>query len=819
MDALAGLNEEQRSVVSACAEPLLVLACVGSGKTRTLAHRAAEAINQGHAASEMLVVTFTNKAANEMRDRILALVPDAAPRMHISTFHAFCARVLREEAKTLALAPGFVIYDDEDQREVIRSVQGRMGGAWMGGEDGIQDIRDLISELKRRLLYPSSATARSELDREGREGYRLYQEILESNDALDFDDLVARTALFFNAAGPGLENWRRRFSWIEVDEIQDTADAEYEIVSQLGKNHRNLALFGDVEQSVYGWRGAKPGVVLQRFKKDFQPKELTLGVNYRSTKAILAAAQAVANAGRPSTELRTENPPGDRVSVHTAPTEDGEARFISNTIQDLVGRGRKYSDCAVLVRMNFQAAKISEVFEQSGVPHLTIEQYDFFKRMEVKDSVAYLRLIAYPRDSLALKRVLLRPSRGIGPVTIARLEEGSLGIGIAITDFVDNETIESGDPAGVLIDSWRNGTIVCLDVETTGTEPSLDEIVQVGAIKMVSGREEDRFECLVSGSRQVAISSSVHGISDEMRASEGRPLAEVIALLEKFVGKAVVVGHNVEFDLEFLFAAFGKMGLQLPRWKSFDTLALAKRCLDLDDFRLPTIAQHYGIAPPTHRADVDALVTSQVLAQLVGHLETTLDKRRELVKLHGERFGGLAKNMDRWRAQSSNTIPSELLPGVLEEAGYIDDLKRKDPAARRRLQNLDELTKLMARWEERNRSEPRHALRQFLGYCALASNVDRLNEQSDLVAVLTIHQAKGLEFPVVFVAGTHDGSIPSRRSSGDREKLEEERRLFYVAITRAKEKLYLTMPAAGRFPNRPSRFLNDIPSNVLHRIG
>ena len=817
---LKDLNPDQQEIVQRFTGPLLVMATVGSGKTKVLAHRAAYAMDRGFDPRRMLALTFTNKAANEMRERMTDLIGEPALSMWISTFHSFCARVIRQEAKTLAISPAATVYDEEDCKDIVRAVLRSMQSNWLGGDE--RDILNVISVLKRQFILPYG-TEFSKLDSDTQEFYRRYQDTLEANEALDFDDLITLTVRLFSIPGQTIQEWQGHFDWIEVDEIQDTTQLEYQIVSRLAEIHQNLALFGDVDQSIYTWRGAEPETVIARFRGDYpNAVEKSLSLNYRSTRTILQAALSLitASSAAQTRELETENAEGVPITLHQATDESSEDTFVANTIQDLVDNQGiyGYSSCAILSRTNRQASRVAQHLANARIPHLTVEEYEFFRRAEIKDAIAYLRLIAHPEDTFALKRVLLRPPRGIGAATISRLEEQGPTCGLALSDFTDKATFDAGDPLHPLLNQFSTSSLVCFDVETTGKDPISDEIVQIAAVKLDRGTVVDRFNRYVCPTKPVGSSVQIHGLTDDLLRGAGVPAKDAITQFIAFVDGSPVVGHNVLFDLGMLDAALTRLGIDTVAWTAFDTLQLSRRALQTERYSLAALAETLSLQTPTHRAEVDADVTAELLQWLITRLRETSSARRQLIALHGERFAPLASDLVRWRELATTNSLADLLKTILEESGYLRYIEQRESNPARRLANLTDLLRII---EQRRTALPRnpiHALAEFVRSASLSKNVDRLLEAGDVVAVVPIHQAKGLEFPVVFVTGVNDGSIPIYLSTGDEEKLEEERRLFYVALTRARERLYLSYPLRRpnwSRPNRPSRFLSDLPPDIL----
>jgi DNA helicase-2/ATP-dependent DNA helicase PcrA len=652
-DLLAGLNPAQREAVTTVKGPVLVLAGPGSGKTRVLAHRVAYLLRvAGAHPRSVMAVTFTNKAAGEMRERINKLLGEAVPvssgwkGLTIGTFHSICARILRAEAGPAGLNPNYVIYDDGEQLSAIRGalkdlkIDEKMYRP--------EAMRAAISKAKNELVKPENFATTTYYEEIARRVYARYEQILKANGALDFDDLLCRVTWLFKEQPDVLARYQDRYEYLLVDEFQDTNSAQYEMVCMLAGRTRNLFAVGDEDQSIYGFRGADYRNVL-RFREDFpDARVILLEQNYRSTQLILDAANAVIarNIKRTPKHLRTDRGAGAQVILHEAYDETDEAQFVVNTIQRLVGSGEiRLSDVAIMYRTNAQSRSLEDAFVARGVPYRLIGGTRFYQRKEIKDALAYLRLVHNPADNVSLMRVINVPPRAIGDKTISALAAWSGEQGVSMTGGL---ALVAGDLASPVLEGYR--------------------------------------------------------------AEGGKP------------------------------------------------------------------AQH-----PFGTAANKALVA----------------------------FYRLLKG---WLDVKDGLTVSQLLEKITEQAGYATWLRDGTEEGEDRWENLQELSSVAAHYDD---FPPELRLTAFLEEVALVSDQDELAEQDERVTLLTVHTAKGLEFPVVFLVGLEENVFPHSRSMEDPDQMEEERRLMYVGVTRAKDRLYLVRAFRrmlwGRSEiNEPSRFLRDV---------
>jgi DNA helicase-2/ATP-dependent DNA helicase PcrA len=639
MDMLEGLNEPQEEAVRSVDGPLLILAGAGSGKTRVLTRRIAYLIGElGVAPGQILAMTFTNKAAGEMRDRVESLLNRSSRGMWIGTFHSLCSRMLRASAEHIGLQSNFAIYDSDDQLTLLRRVI---------RDQEVSDrqfpptrIRARISKEKSRMMDPQSFSTQAGTFYEQQLAriYRQYQESLRQNNAVDFDDLLMLTVRLFRENPEVLGNYQERFKYCLIDEYQDTNRPQYLLANMLVEKHRNICVVGDDDQSIYAWRGADLRNILD-FEGDYPEAHVVrLEQNYRSTQVILDASNSVIrnNFGRKGKDLWTDRPGGKKIRLNQCADERDEGRWVAGAMHEL-RHNYKYRDMAILYRTNAQSRAIEEGLRSRTIPYTIVGGLRFYERKEVKDILAYLRVIANPMDSISLGRIVNTPRRGIGDTTVSRLNDFSM-------------------------------------------QEGLSPFQALGRLEEVNG--------------------------------------------------------------------------------------------------------------------------------IAGRTKKTLAAFRELI------LDLQARNVD--------TRPDDLAALVVEKTEYLESLAELAPVeAETRTENVKEL--LTATQEYADRSET-PTLEGFLQEVSLVADVDQWSDESDAVTLMTLHSAKGLEFPVVFVTGLEEGLFPILRvqeEGGDEEAaLEEERRLFYVGITRAMDLVFLSHAIRRRRYGGPeasseSRFLKEIPEDLI----
>lgn len=646
-DLLKGLNDMQRQAVKHTKGPLLIMAGAGSGKTRVLTNRIAYLLVEKEIAPwNLLAITFTNKAAREMKSRVADLTgPELAEQIWISTFHSMCVRILRRDTERIGIKKSFSILDGSDQQTVIKQI--------------LKDLNYDVKKFPPRSILGSISSAKNKLktaadftrEMDGdlfeqvvSEVYASYEKTLRKNHALDFDDLIMLTIRLFERVPDVLEFYQRKFQYIHVDEYQDTNLAQYKLVSMLAERYQNLCVVGDSDQSIYRWRGADIQNILS-FEKDYpEAKVVMLEQNYRSTKKILEAANHVIqkNFSRKPKNLWTENADGQRLAYYRGFNEHDESRFVAGMIRDLtMEKGRKYKDIAVLYRTNAQSRTIEEALVKSNLPYNIFGGTKFYDRKEIKDLLAYLRLISNPDDDISLTRIINVPKRGIGASTVEK----------------------------------------------------------------------------------IAVYAVENGLS-----------------MFQAIGEVEEIGLSVRFV-------------------------------------------------------------------------------NTLTEFHDQ--------ITNWGKMQEYLSVTELVDEVLDNSGYREMYENDSSLeAQSRLENIDEFLSVTKQFEKDNEET---GLLAFLTDLALEADIDKLDEDdektaSDAVSLMTLHSAKGLEFPVVFIVGMEQNVFPHSRSLEDNEEMEEERRLAYVGMTRAEEELYLTNAQMRTLygytnTNPVSCFIEEIPEACLEVIG
>lgn len=695
---LEGLNPAQHQAVMTTQGPLLVLAGAGSGKTRVLTFRIAHMIaDEGVRPWQILAITFTNKAAAEMRERLEALLPNNIRGMWVCTFHAMCVRLLREDGERLGYGPNFAIYDDDDSKRLVKTILSDLDIDVR--QFPLNSIRSKISAAKNALLYPDDveAQAASPMDHVVARVYRALQARLDKANAMDFDDLLVKAFELFSKYPDVLAKYQERFRYINVDEYQDTNGVQYAITKLLASKYRNLMVVGDDDQSIYSWRGADIKNILA-FEKDYEEAVVVkLEQNYRSTGHILAAANAVVahNSHRKSKRLFTDEGDGEKIQVYQASDERDEGAWIGSEIEKLHDKGTSYDNIAVFYRTNAQSRILEDMLLRAGVPYKIVGGTRFFDRAEIRDVMAYLKVVVNPDDDMAALRVINTPRRGIGATSIQKIQTYALHNGLSFFSACEACVMEEG----IFTAKVRNALVEFTSAIEHGRhiDGELDEVV----------------EAIIDRSGLI---------------------------------RALETEHTIEAD-----------------------------------GRIENIREFFGVAAEFDESHDDVEETLESLQQL-----------REAGALDAQDAASLSEAGFDAATGALAGAAVETAPAPQEESLHPQVVAEKLPA--------------------------------FMEWLALRSDLDSLDGSTSAVTLMTIHAAKGLEFPAVFVAGMEEGIFPHANYEAEAAQLEEERRLAYVAITRARKRLYLTYASTRRTygsvqANPVSRFVGEIPQEHVKAIG
>lgn len=745
------LNPAQREAVLTTEGPLLVLAGAGSGKTRVLTFRIAHMLGDlGVKPWQVLAITFTNKAAAEMRERLAALIPSGTRGMWVCTFHAMCVRMLREDADLLGYTGQFTIYDDDDSKRMVRDIMQALGIEQK--QFPINMIRSKISSAKNAMIGPEDMlkSADSPNDKKAAQVYLELERRLRAANAMDFDDLLVRAFELLRTRPEVLDKYQERFRYISVDEYQDTNHVQYEIANLLAAKYQNLMVVGDDDQSIYSWRGADITNILD-FEKDFKNcKTVKLEQNYRSTGHILSAANAVVrhNSQRKDKRLFTAEGDGEKIQAFQASDERDEGRWIAGEIEKLHSKGTSYDDIAVFYRTNAQSRILEDMFLRAGVPYKIVGGMRFFDRAEIRDVMAYLKMIVNPADEMSVKRVINTPRRGIGSTSIQKIEQLARDNRCSFFQACEIACAETG----MFSAKVRNGL------------SSFVSLVREG--RRMDGELKDVVEMIVDKTGLLQAFRAEGTMESESRAEN----------IQEFLGVAAEFEETHE-DIE------GTL-------ESLEELRAA------------------GVADVPAGAEPEPIVVSAPAPEPGPSAPAS-----SFEALVGARDAAGSNPLDSLAAPALS--PQDALAAAIPGNVYAAPTEMPAGAV-----HADEIERIYGPLTCK-------ALPALMEWLALRSDLDSLAGETHAITMMTIHSAKGLEFPAVFVAGMEEGIFPHVHDFGgsdDPGKLEEERRLAYVAITRARKRLFLTYAATRRTygstsANPRSRFLNEIPFEDIEFSG
>jgi DNA helicase-2/ATP-dependent DNA helicase PcrA len=761
------LNPEQRAAVEATEGPLLILAGAGSGKTRVITSRIAWLIREkGVAPDSILAVTFTNKAAKEMGERVERLLDHSSlAKPLIATFHSLCVRMLRRDIEALkvggeGLTRSFAIYDENDQQAIVKQAMKRMGLDTK--QLTPRTVLSKISWAKNHMVDPQEYYLASKDPNSERIAhiYKSYKVELRKNNALDFDDLLLEAVRLLKVSTEARERYQRRYRYLLVDEYQDTNRPQYELMKLLAGEAKNVCAVGDEDQSIYSWRGADIRNILE-FEKDFpNAKIVRLEQNYRSTQVILEAAGAVVanNLQRKGKKLWTDRQGGSLVGYYEAPDGENEALFIADRIQTFIRQSSSSESenpgaahCAVLYRTNSQSRLVEEALRRYNIRYTMVGGFSFYERAEIKDLLGYLRLVRNPHDSMALQRVINTPVRGIGKTTLETLERLALETGVSTWDALAAALKNRLIPTRALmaLESFRQ---LILDAQAM-MDPDF------------------------AGKLSADVAAGAESDEDADTGFE--------------FGAASADSASAESATSFNFGGEGEDQLPLLDASSFSPFAAQPK-------------RPFLVMPK--KAEVSAISTPPN-----PDFESDAEEVAEDEKGNGSAF----------RAPGDAATLPELIRFLIDRSGYIKALETEgSPESFSRIENLKELANAAHDAEVRGET-----LGEFLDHAALASDTDQFDPEAR-VTLMTLHAAKGLEFPLVFLAGLEEGLFPHSRTLNNPDELEEERRLCYVGMTRAMNTLVLTRAHyRRRYGNdapevsMPSRFLEEIPSQLVENLG
>ncbi|MDK0562766.1 3'-5' exonuclease [Clostridium perfringens] len=870
---MINLNEEQQKVVNEQKNNIILLASAGTGKTNTLAERVTSIIKNGNSKpSEILCITFTNKACKEMSDRVMKIVGGEAKDITIRTFHSFCFDVVRTYAKrNTDIFSDFTIFDEDDCREVISKLSYYYATSnLMATNMQIQKVIDFIKVERARIetledrVLDEYKTVIDEIFKfreekinqvctnkgnlnlnlknyikfHGHELVTLYDSKLREDHALDFNDLIILTKELFKDEKV-VRALKNKFKYINIDEVQDTSIIEYSIIEKLFEGN-NVLICGDFFQTIYSWRGSDPEMIFNKFKEKYNPIEIVFSKNYRATKNLNKASLEFLNnafSSKVSTMykdgiLAESKEDGEKILLKETRGLREEARFIFDYVNKLCKNGEDLKRVCVLTRDNNYNIGLSEELYQIGgyegadFEFILVDQFKFFRRQEVKDILAFLKLIANRYDSLSLKRIVNRLPTGIGMRTLEAIESYKYKeVGIRLADYIDPLVLEYGEKFSLLINEFEKENIIVFDVESTGVDVTEDEIIQIAAIKLnKKGEVVDKFEKFLKNKKPVKDSYYVHGFSDEMLQRIGEDKEKVLKEFVEYSKDSIIVGHNVQYDINILRSELERNNLGKPKFKTFyDTLDIYRRFYPGNiNYKLENLSKVYDTKhKPSHDAMDDIIATGELLVRAINEkIIPTSMERMALMSKHLKVFKAISKKLNELFKIAESKRPYELVACVINgfniKSMYAGDENKE------KLNRLRDLYALFRDLDDKSKGN-RDALLDIIRITGLSNGelesliINRTKKPR--IPIITVHQSKGLEFDTVFLAGIQNNTFPSYMSIKE-GNLAEEKRVFYVAITRAKKRLVITYNSQGKYGHRNeiSQFINYIPKEFFKII-
>ena len=860
-------NKKQQQVINELNQNILLSAGAGTGKTNVLSYRVANILNKNRAnADEILCLTFTNKACRELKNRITSQLDfETANKITIRTIHGFAYQVITTTAKKAqTIFKEFVIFDDEDQKTLIRQTIANFPKA---RALDIQYIVNCIEQLKQERALKHIYTEDIEADYttiyhqhlkfnktfnqqqndnltkffqfDGLNIIINYELALQQMHGLDYKDLIANAYRLFQDENI-CSSWRKRYKCIMIDEMQDTSSFEYTMLEKLFPAN-NIMLCGDEFQTIYEWRGSNPQKILTAFTEKYNPLIINFNENYRSTKLLLEMAyNTLINLFCKETILHSyaknllskSSELGHKIELKQANSLANEAQWIFQNIVNLLPLIKTPTQIAILVRqnnylqnltlhLNYLANIYNQKNQEAPIHFIQIDNIRFFKRQEIKDVLSIMKYLINPNDYLSLQRILINLIPNIGIRTIKQISSTEyLQNGLRLSDFINaNFQNPNYEPFSDLISAYLSKDIIVFDIEGTGTDIFADNIIQLSAIKIRKGKKIAEFNRYLKSDKPVGDSEKVHHISDKYLQTHGENPKLVLQEFCQFIQDAIITGHNIRgYDMDILNQNLLKHNLKPVDFSNinFDTLDLVRRFYpNLPNHKLEFLSNHFQFETKSnHNSLDDVFATWELLHKLLeDKIIPTAKKRSELINKQKNKFIHVAQIFQKLHnILNDNLLLENLIAQIVEEFDLVNIYKAnatQDGAVR--LENIRNLFRLAK--AELNSHRGTNGIKELLQYASLSNtDLDALTSSHPKIPIITIHQAKGLEFDYEFLAGMNDDIFPSYFSTRNGSITEEEKRLFYVAITRAKKALFLS--SSGR----PSRLLNYIPEQFITKI-
>ncbi len=818
-------NIKQQEVINSIKGAYLISAPVGTGKTTVLGERVITALNSRIAPEEILCLTFTNRSAEEMLEKIKKSIQkkEIYDQLTVKTFHGFCAYFIRIEAKAVGVSTDFSIFDKGEQIEAMKKILESYPEYINSDENSNQVAGKLLEKIYNHRINEAQKEIGCDIpyydiDHTLKKIGEEYMQSLEEQNALDFNELVLLTLRTIYKDKQTRKRWMNKYKFIQLDEFQDTHLSEYLIVKELAKEQGNIAFIGDLDQTIYGWRGSHPFLIKGLIESHFlNVSEIYLSINYRFNENMLKAVKSFLESFKRSTtkqlksfnDLTRKKGSTQCIEVFEGFNFPEEASWIVDSVKEIRSKEPE-AKIAVLCRANYLIGLVADIFKRKNIKHVTLDQFEFFRRQEVKDIYAYIKIIFNKFDLESAYRMVRRPHRNIDSQVLSNIREQGGRVGIKISDFLSFGNYNFSEPFSNLIDKWKQGRIVVLDTETTGIDTLKDEIIQIYAIEVVNGKPGEEFHCYIKNTIPVGTSAKVHGLTDEFLQKNGGQPQEMLQQLKDFVDGDATVGHNVNFDLSMIVENSRRNSIDFSFVEYYDTLDISRRMVNSPNYKLMTLAALFNLSTATHDARDDVLATVGLLNVLVEKLKKNKKERQKLFSKYSKKFIKLSSQIKKWQQIASEKRPAQTLWQIWEESG-LQEYYQEQLDGEERLKSIQDLVHIFEDKDDPDRQAD-IVLRELVAYGGLSKDISFLGLEKGKIPVVTVHQAKGLEFDYVFILGMNDGKFPNFRSD-----IEEEKRLFYVALTRAREKIFISYSKFNdyNYPITRSQFIDYIDNKYL----
>lgn len=837
-------NKMQMEVIEELKRNIYLTAPAGTGKTMVLSERINKILNSGINGSEILCITFTNKACMELKERVLLRTENKGKNIVVKTFHSFCLSIVKEFAKKKSdVFYDFLVFDEEDTKELIKRFnfykdkdgnihrvdvirlqncinlfkEVRIEKEFFSGNEK-EDLKNTLNWIKKdkNLLMKLEEKTKFFHDRQWKNDLELknlflnhgdyyvniYNTVLITNRGLDFNDLLSKAKEILNDENI-VKFYRSKYKYISIDEMQDTGIVEYEIIRKLFKGN-NILLCGDFFQTIYSFRGSNPEVILEDFRKT-NPKEISFEENYRSTEIInRVSTRFLKNNFKEKFEYLYKNglksfseEEGDKIEVIERETIKEEAKGIALKCASLKRENKNLRSTCILTRNNYINKELSEAIRGLDInldfEFGLVDDFKFFRRSEVKDIIAFFKVIVNENDTLNLERILKRLNTNISEELLKRVSDNEhRRLRVKLNDYLSDYT-EFGEYYTNLINGLDKSEIIVFDVESTGVDVTEDEIIQIAAIRLDSnGREIEKFERFINPTKSVGKSYLVHGFTDEKLKEVGEEKNIVFEEFLKFIEGKIVVGHNVNYDISILSSELSRMGDKRILVKGiYDTLEIYRRFYsNLSNHKLEYLSEKFNTrAKPSHDALDDIRATGEILVMAINNKIRESSKEREkLIEENYRKFNKFRMKLNKIREESLILRSYEIIDYLLENFNFFGRYSEIEKKIKK--ENINKLKEILKYSDNKDKC-PKDSIIEAINITGLSNGeleellLDRTGKIR--IPILTVHQAKGLEYDNVFISGLVEGVFPNKKGN-----LDEEKRLFYVAMTRAKKRIILT---------------------------